>query len=92
MTLERIQKMVHDLVAQGKTPKTFLCTLDDCRAMNLPTWTRQLLGMKMVVAYNIEESKVVEHEYTSTVLKKNQDIIDEIERDAQRQMKIILSK
>lgn len=92
MTIEHFKKLVHDVVSSGKTPKTFLCTPDDAEKLGLPKWTRQFMGMKVVIGYNLIESKVVPHEYVSTTLKKNQDILDELERDAQRQMKAILAK
>lgn len=69
MIHEKIKKMIHDVVSAGQTPRTIILTPEDARLMNIPTWTRQLYGMKCVIAANFTESKVSTHFYESVEIK-----------------------
>lgn len=52
----------------GLTPQTILLTKEDAQKLGLPNWTRQLMGLKVVIAGNIEYSKVVPNVYESVRL------------------------
>lgn len=92
MIHEKIKKMIHEVVRNGGTPRTILLTPEDAKAMNIPTWTRQLFGMKCVVAANLNESKVVSDFY-ETVQMRTKDLSDAEIRDRAEhfaQKKVIL--
>lgn len=70
MKLEQIQKMVHDVVSQGLTPRTLILTPADAKALNIPDWTRQLMGMKVVIASNFPNSHISHHIYDTVSFKQ----------------------
>lgn len=70
MRLDLIQKMVADVVKDGGVPRTLLLTPKDAEALNIPTWTRQFMGMKVVIASNILASQVSPHIYDTVSMKK----------------------
>lgn len=65
--------MLHDLRLQKKIPRTILLTPQDAQSLGLPKWTKQFLGMKVVIADNLEQSKIVPdfYETISFDSKKN---------------------
>lgn len=73
MITEPIQKMIHEVTSSGLTPRTLLLTPDDAKLWGIPTWTKQLFGMKVVIAGNWPSSKVVPHFYDTVVPKKASD-------------------
>lgn len=66
---EKIKRMIHDIVSVGGTPRTILLTPEDAQQMNIPLWTRQLYGMKCVIAGNIPNSMVTTAFYESVEVK-----------------------
>lgn len=73
---DEIKRQIHELKAQHKNPMTILMPVEMARKMNLPTWTKTLFGLKLVINYNFEELKVVPHVY-QTVLTKKTDEVEE---------------
>lgn len=70
---EKIKKMIHDLVQAGQTPKTILLTPEDASKMNIPLWTRNLFGMKCIIAGNIPNSMVTANLYETVEIKNSED-------------------
>lgn len=73
MNTEYLRKMVQDCARnakEGEKPRTILLTPSDAKLCGLPSWVSELWGLKVIIAHNIEESKVVTHFY-NTVLMKN---------------------
>jgi hypothetical protein len=71
VNLDKIRHMIQEVVRQGGRPGTILLTEPDAKMLGLPAWSRQLFGIKVVVAANIPESKVVTQHYESVRLSKN---------------------
>jgi hypothetical protein len=61
--------MIQEVIAAGMVPRTILISKDDADQMGLPKWTRQLFGLKVVIAWNIETTKVVPHIYDTVQMK-----------------------
>jgi len=70
LKLDLLQKMVQDCAATGATPRTIVLTVDDAKALGIPMWTRQLWGLKVVIASNTPQSQVTSHIYDTVQLKK----------------------
>lgn len=88
MNLDKIQEMVAVFVREtGETPRTLLLTPDDAKALHIPFWTRQLLGMKVVIAANWQKSQVTDHVY-ETVIPRKADPKDLAEYQKQQEAKI----
>ena len=71
MTMERLRQMIMDVANAGTPPRTILLTEPDADALGLPKWTTNLFGLKVVIAGNILESRVVPHFYESVILKRS---------------------
>lgn len=69
MTLDIIRNMIQQMIAAGQKPQTIILSFNDAEKLGIPRWTRQLLGLKVVIAYNIEETKVVPHIYDTVYMK-----------------------
>lgn len=69
MRIDLLRKMIQDVIAAGATPRTILLTPADAEALNIPKWTKTLLGLKVVIASNLLESKVVPHFYDTVSFK-----------------------
>lgn len=68
--LDRVLKMISMIHESGKVPKTVVMSTADFDTLNLPTWTKQLFGLKLVIAANMPQTFVTEHEYHTTTTKK----------------------
>ena len=70
MTTDKILDMIKRAIAHGMVPRTIILTPDDAKAMNIPSWTREMFGLKVVIAHNYPESVVVPHFYETTKMAK----------------------
>lgn len=70
MTLDKIRHLVTQVTSKGQIPRTIVLTTADAESMGIPSWTKQLLGLKVVIASNYPESKVVPHFYETVGIRK----------------------
>jgi hypothetical protein len=76
MNTEYLRKMVQDCARQakpGERPRTILLTPDDAKLCGLPSWVSELWGLKVIIAINILESKVVTHMFNTIQMKTKPD-------------------
>lgn len=77
MKLEKLQHLVQECKAQcvnGQEPRTIVLCESDRKSLGLPLWTKQLFGLKVVIAQNLDESKVTHHIYEEVNLKRRDNV------------------
>lgn len=70
MKTEELMRMITKMHEDGKTPRTIVMSTVDFESLQLPKWTQQLFGLKLVVAANMASTFVSEHFYESVSIKK----------------------
>jgi len=73
MRLDKLQHLVQQCRANcpnGQQPRTIVLCEADRKSLGLPLWTKNLFGLKVVIAQNVDESKVTHHIYEEVNLKR----------------------
>lgn len=76
MKLDKLQHLINKCKAEcpdGQQPRTILLCEADRKSLGLPLWTKNLFGLKVVIAQNYDESKVTHHIYEEVKLHRRND-------------------